>query len=721
MINLELPVRYVFESSRALRPLNGSICLTDDRCDFTWQSNDQSPSFLLAKRPMLSGWYMVEVNVRANKEYLDASLTFDDSTSKGRSNTHPLLLISKRTIKRIVYVSSSVKDIRFSPAEEKVMFSIECLRFVKLTQRLALKLMQKKLRTYNPDINYRRSLHLWRHYSTFFKQQQKSETEYSTWIEKREPALLEKAVHINQNIKFTAILYFDENTALKEYNATLKSLLQQSYHNWDVVAIINSRDHTFHLSVRDLFSNFCKKVSFVIRASSQRLAVSEITQDLNSSYYLSLTSDIVLSKYAISIYARNINNSNAPEILYSDDDVIDEKGVRNCPRFKPDLNPDLLLSKNYIGESIVLHSKLLKEATATSIDKYYIWIFSILVIRGLAKANIKHIPLILNHRKNKTINNKIEKTKHQLSFLKNYLTPLHAKASHGKKIGVFRITWTVQGNEPLVTIIIPTRDGLEILKRAVDSIIKTTRYSNYEILIVDNQSREQKTLNYFQKISTNNRIRILSYNKPFNYSALNNYAVKQANGSVLALLNNDVEIISSSWLTEMVGHTQRSDIGCVGAMLYYPDNRIQHAGVIIGLGGCAGHSHKFYNRGASGYTDRLLCTQNYSAVTAACLVVKKQIFNDVGGLNQKDLAVAFNDVDFCLKVQALGYRNLWTPWAELYHHESVSRGEDNTRIKRKRLTSEVNYMREIWKTSKTLDPNYSKFLTRIREDFSFGL
>jgi GT2 family glycosyltransferase len=189
----------------------------------------------------------------------------------------------------------------------------------------------------------------------------------------------------------------------------------------------------------------------------------------------------------------------------------------------------------------------------------------------------------------------------------------------------------------------------------------------------------------------------------------------------VALLNNDIEVISPTWLTEMVSHAQRPDIGCVGAMLYYPDNRVQHAGVIVGLGGCAGHSHKFYKRGSKGYNDRLICTQNYSAVTAACLVVEKTIFNQVHGLNEVELAVAFNDVDFCLRVNALGYRNLWTPFAELYHYESLSRGEDNTRSKRKRLTSEVNYMKETWSTTTKTDPFYSKFLTRIREDFTLGL
>ncbi|TOK94540.1 hypothetical protein CGI07_23115 [Vibrio parahaemolyticus] len=223
---------------------------------------------------------------------------------------------------------------------------------------------------------------------------------------------------------------------------------------------------------------------------------------------------------------------------------------------------------------------------------------------------------------------------------------------------------------------------------------------------------------YFKQLSRDKRILLLSYDKPFNYSAINNYAIEYAQGSIVVLLNNDVEVISPDWLSEMVSLCSRDEVGCVGAKLYYPNDTLQHAGVILGLGGVAGHSHKYFDKDQDGYFKRLKIRQNLSAVTAACLAVRKDVYNQVNGLNEEDLTVAFNDVDFCLKVQAAGYKNVWTPYAELYHHESISRGTEDTPEKRARFASEVDYMKRTWNSELRNDPYYHPLLTRDREDFS---
>jgi GT2 family glycosyltransferase len=210
----------------------------------------------------------------------------------------------------------------------------------------------------------------------------------------------------------------------------------------------------------------------------------------------------------------------------------------------------------------------------------------------------------------------------------------------------------------------------------------------------------------------------LPYHRPFNFSAINNFGVRQAKGELIGLINNDIEVISPEWLTEMVSHALRPEIGCAGAMLYYNDETIQHAGVIVGLGGVAGHSHKYFPRGASGYFHRLKIIQNLSAVTAACIIVRKSIYEQVGGLEEEGLRIAFNDVDFCLKVQKAGYRNLWTPYAELYHHESKSRGTENTPEKVERFNREIQFMKSKWGETLLYDPCYSPNLTLAREDFS---
>jgi GT2 family glycosyltransferase len=213
-------------------------------------------------------------------------------------------------------------------------------------------------------------------------------------------------------------------------------------------------------------------------------------------------------------------------------------------------------------------------------------------------------------------------------------------------------------------------------------------------------------------------VRVIRYHKPFNYSAINNFAVGEAVGQVVGLLNSDVEAIDPGWLTEMVSHAVRPGIGAVGAMLYYPQNTVQHAGVILGLGGVAGHPFKDFPRGDSGQKNRLRLAQNYSAVTAACLVIRKDRFQQVGGFNEKDLPIAFNDVDLCCKLVAAGYRNLWTPFAELYHHESATRGVDDTQEKKARFQSEIEYMKNTWGSFLMADPHYNPNLTLVGEDFS---
>jgi GT2 family glycosyltransferase len=259
------------------------------------------------------------------------------------------------------------------------------------------------------------------------------------------------------------------------------------------------------------------------------------------------------------------------------------------------------------------------------------------------------------------------------------------------------------------------------VEAAVSSIISKSDFQNFEILILDNASLDSDILEYFDQIQNREaRVRVVPYHHPFNYSAINNFGVGQARGELIALVNNDLEVISEEWLSEMVSHALRPEIGCVGAKLYYPSDTIQHGGVIVGLGGLAAHSHSHFQRKDSGYFHRLNCVQNLSAVTAACLVMRKCVFEQVGGFDEKNLTIAFNDVDLCLKVREAGYRNLWTPYAELYHHESLSRGYEDSPEKIKRFQSEIAFMKKKWGRGGNLsvDPYYNPNLTLDREDFS---
>ena len=272
----------------------------------------------------------------------------------------------------------------------------------------------------------------------------------------------------------------------------------------------------------------------------------------------------------------------------------------------------------------------------------------------------------------------------------------------------------------MVSLIIPTKNGLHLLRKCVEGILEKTTYPNYEILIVNNGSDDPTILQYLDKLQIDNRVRVVHDDRPFNYSALNNAAVKLANGTVVGLLNNDLEVISPDWLSEMVSIAMQPGIGAVGAKLWYPNETLQHGGVLLGIGGVANHAHLNILRNMHGYFARASLAQSFSAVTAACLVIQKKIYDQVDGLNETDLQIAFNDVDFCLRIREKGYRNVWTPYAELYHHESATRGYEDTPEKQARFAKEVQYMQECWSELLLNDPAYSPNLTLDYVDFSLA-
>ena len=268
-----------------------------------------------------------------------------------------------------------------------------------------------------------------------------------------------------------------------------------------------------------------------------------------------------------------------------------------------------------------------------------------------------------------------------------------------------------------MSIVIPTKDG-PLLQRCIDSVLSFTAYPNFEIVVVDNASQQLSTLEYLRE--REGLLTVIRDDRPFNYSALNNAAVQRASGSVICLLNDDTEVISEDWLDEMVGQLFQPDVGAVGAKLYYSDGRIQHAGIILGIGGVAGHSHRFSDRLSSGYFGRLLAAQNLSAVTGACMVVRREAWFEVGGLNEEHLAIAFNDVDFGIRLREAGWRIVWTPYAEMYHHESISRGPDTVGDRIHEFPKEVRYIQGRWPGVLRSDPAYNPNLSLVREDFGLA-
>jgi GT2 family glycosyltransferase len=268
---------------------------------------------------------------------------------------------------------------------------------------------------------------------------------------------------------------------------------------------------------------------------------------------------------------------------------------------------------------------------------------------------------------------------------------------------------------------VPTRDCLELLSQTVDGLLNKTDYEPLEIIIVDNQSRNTATLKYLREIQKDERVKVIEYDAPFNYSAINNLGVRESAGELIGLINNDIKVISPGWLGEMVSHAVRPGIGAVGAKLLYPDDTVQHAGVILGVKGVAAHVHRLIPKNSPGYIARALLIQSLSAVTGACIVMPREVFVGIGGLDEVNLTVAFNDVDLCIRIREKGYRIIWTPYAELYHLESASRGSDFTPETKPRFFREVEYMLQTWDHVLKKDPYYNPNLTMVNEDFSLAV
>ncbi|MDY6975877.1 MAG: glycosyltransferase [Pseudomonadota bacterium] len=414
-----------------------------------------------------------------------------------------------------------------------------------------------------------------------------------------------------------------------------------------------------------------------------------------------------LEKSAISHLCEALKES---DLVYCDTDELDNNGAKSAPRFLPDWNPELQYSTAYINTGVMIKTALLKSLHITNQTTIAEIVTELsLTIKSLS---INHLPVPLVHQPavEKDISNTLERVK---QVIEKYTK---AKVETDEQFSVNRLCWP--NSNPLVSLIIPTKNGKALVKACIESILEKTTYQNYEILLIDNGSDEQESIEYFSYLDTLEKVRVIRYSAPFNYSAINNFGVEHARGSILGLVNNDIEVISPDWLTYMVGHAEREDVGCVGAKLLYSDTRIQHAGVVLGYGGGAGHAHKNFPLFHTGYLNRIVATNNYSAVTAACLLVKRTHFNAVNGLNEKDLSVAFNDVDFCLKVKGLRVNNVYCAEAELFHHESVSRGLDISPEKAARFNRELAYLQTTWSSFIANDPAYNPNLTLKRENFS---
>jgi len=442
-----------------------------------------------------------------------------------------------------------------------------------------------------------------------------------------------------------------------------------------------------------------------------------------------LDHDDLLPEHALFCVAETILDHPEVALIYSDEDKVTEAGDRYDPYFKCDFNPELMLAQNMVSHLGVYQRDILNAIGGFKVgyEGSQDYDLALRVIDKVNQSQIKHIPRILYHWRAIPGSTALSGTN------KNYAVDAgrRAVADHLKRRGLEaevlptpelpglnRVKFSLPENKPFVSIIIPTRDRADLLATCVNSVLHKSTYANMEIVIVDNGSVEPRTFKLFDELQKNN-VKVVRDEGYFNFSRLNNYGVSEAQGEFLCLMNNDIEILTLDWLEEMLSFAMQPDIGCVGARLWYPSGNLQHGGVILGFGGVANHSHYNFPKGAAGYFGRALLHQSYSAVTAACLVVRRQVFEAVGGFDES-LAVAFNDVDFCLRVREAGYRNVWTPYAEMIHYESVSRGAEDNPEKQARFAAEVHLMQERWGSDLLNDPAYNPNLSLQHENFTFA-
>lgn len=558
---------------------------------------------------------------------------------------------------------------------------------------------------------------------------QADDVDYEEWYKNHKPTMEELQRQRDTEFEYEpliSILVPVYNTPEEFLKQMIQSVRKQTYGKWELcIANANPANET---------------VAEILRISStkdERIKVKDvpenegIAQNTNAAlasatgdYIGLLDHDDLLTPDALYEVVKAINENDRPQVLYSDEDKVTmDLSEHFQPHMKPDYNKDLLRSNNYITHFFVADRTLVEEVGGEDGEYNGAQDYDLILKCTERAKGIAHIPRILYHwrvHKASTADNPASK---MYAFdagkraIEDHLKRCGeiGKVSHEKDLGFYRVKYQVQGS-PLISIIIPNKDQVESLDKCLESIEKSS-YKNYEIIIVENNSTEDETFAYYKKIESD-KLRIVYWSDEFNYSAINNFGVKHARGDYLLLLNNDVEVITTDWLEELTANCQRKDVGIVGARLYYPDDTIQHAGIVIGIGGVAGALFVGMPRMFTGYLHKAAIQQDLSAVTAACMMVKRSVYEELGGL-EEELKVAFNDVDFCLRAREKGYLVVYDPNVELYHFESKSRGMEDSKEKIRRFQNEIEYMRSHWlELLKKGDPMYNPNLTLTKWDYS---
>ncbi|BCJ87788.1 glycosyltransferase [Effusibacillus dendaii] len=718
-----------------------------------WQSVGNDPQFLL-QGSFPVGW--VEISwVSMADSLIPLKIYWDEGAGINESQSLNLGSILPEGNVQSAYVNLSpmAKSLRLDPGEEPGQFMLSDITIVKISRLHVVKkslksylrihgssfsslinLVQKALRIYsNEGIRG-----LWNRAkcpskSDILRDQFK---DYEQWLkltkltnEKRQEILDDIATLPYQPLISVIVPVY--NVEERWLRKCIESVRNQLYPKWELCIADDASPKSHVKKVLKEYATKDPRIKVVFREANGHISeASNSALELATGEFVALLDhDDELTPDALYENVILLNRYPDADMIYSDEDKISPDGLRHSPFFKPNWSPDTFLSQMYTCHLGVYRTSLVRSVGGFRKGFEGSQDYD-LVLRLTEKTDrIFHIPKILYHWRTipqSTASSAVSKGYTQDASLRAIEEALVRRKIDGwveavkDTPNVYRVHHRPKG-VPLISILIPIRDMADVIDICLSSIFQKTTYKNFEVIIIDNGSEQQQTFDTFEKWIEREpeRVRVERMEIPFNYSRLNNLAVKLARGELILLLNNDVEVISPDWLEEMAGQAQRSSVGAVGAMLLYPDKTIQHAGVIL-VGGVAGHSHKHFDAESPGYFYRLRLVTNYSAVTAACLMVRKEVFEQIGGLDE-ELAVAFNDVDFCLKLSEKGLYNVWLPHVRLYHYESKSRGHEDTPEKQLRFRKEIDLMKERWGDLLLNDPFYNPNLTLDREDFSLGV
>ncbi|HJE22630.1 MAG TPA: glycosyltransferase family 2 protein [Methylorubrum populi] len=555
----------------------------------------------------------------------------------------------------------------------------------------------------------------------------RAETGYAAWIarfdrlSKAERARIRAEVAGWADAPTISVLMPVHNPDPRVLEAAIRSVRGQLYPAWELcIADDASTDPRIpkliarHAAQEPRIRTLCRAENgHIARATNDALSLARGT------FAAFLDHDDLLSENALYEVARALRADPELELIYSDEDKVDARGRRFEPHFKSDYDRELLWAQNYVNHLCVVRTRTLRRlgGLRPGFEGSQDHDLLLRLTEDLDETRVRHIPKVLYHWRaaagSGTFSDRAlaRAEDARLRALAEVAERRGARAERGPE-GFNRLVRPLPEPAPLVSVVIPTRDRAELLAVVLDGLFARTDYPSLEVIVVDNGSTEPATRDLFTRYAGEPRLRIRPAPGPFNFSDLSNRGAAAARGAILLFLNNDIEVLEPGWLTELASIASEPEIGAVGAKLLYPDGTIQHGGIVLGIGGIAGHSHLGLPGGAPGYFARMVLSQEVSAVTGACLAMRAEVFAQVGGFDAADLAVAFNDVDLCLKVRAAGYRIVWTPHARLVHHESKSRGAEDTPEKRARFEAESRVMRERWEPVLRADPYYNPNLSR---------